>query len=365
MKFIAYSDPHNHPHQSYSKILPDGMNSRLVDIGRAVKTIYDAAEEIGCPVVSGGDTFQVKNSAHVIAFNEFSGILHRRSKVANPDQFDIINIGNHDMATHDGSRHALESLSYLPGIFIPHGASVSFAHWGEGIMFAIIPYPMEHGRFSEDKFRGMLKRAIEEVENAKPYTAILLGHLYTHELMKKHLDRGGDFSGKELMKHFDLVLLGHHHVHDVILGPTDKHGRTKKVVSIGSPIQLRADERGDKKGYIIVNTETLDFEFIPIESPEFHYFEGEKTIVPEKITGDFVSVKVKSKAEGTRVKTLLERHGVAEYRIEVVPEKKTARIDLTPGAKDEEIITKYLESEWGKTDLDHDRLKKIGLAYLS
>jgi len=223
----------------------------------------------------------------------------------------------------------------------------------------------QHGRFSAEKFKADLDAAIKRVTSAKPHTSILISHLFTNELMKKHLDREGDVSGKDLLEHFDLVLLGHHHIHDVILGDKDAHGRQKKVISIGSPVQLTAAERGEKKGYLIMDTETLDFDFIPLEAPKFHYFEGEKTIIPEKISGDFVNVKVKSKAEGTRVRAVLEKAGVAEYRIEIIPKKKASRIDLSPGAKDETIIDKFLGSEWGKTELDPARLKKLGQAYLS
>ncbi len=365
MKFIAYSDPHCHPHQSYSKILPDGMNSRLMDTVGAVRKIYDAGNKLNIPVVSGGDSFQIKNSVDVITNNEFEKIIRNRAKYANPHATDIINIGNHDTATHDGSRHALEPLSHLNGIFIPMKPITHFAIWGsENVMFSIIPYTMEYGRFSPDKFKACLDSAIKETARVKPRTSILLGHAYTHELMKKYLDRDGDIYGRELLKHFDLTLLGHHHVHDTIRGGTDGDGRIRKVVSIGSPIQLKADERGEKKGYLIIDTDTLGIEFVPLESPEFHHFDGEKAIIPEKISGDFVTVKVGSKAEHTRVKTLLERYGVAEYRIEVIPTKKETRIDLSPGAKDDEIVTKYLTSEWGKTDLNIDRLKTLGLEYL-
>ena len=364
MKFIAYSDPHAHPHQNYSKLLPDGMNSRLKNIVDVVREIYNAANRLKIPVISGGDMFQVKNSMHVLAYNEIAEILKARSRCER-EECDIICIGNHDIATHDGTRHALEPLIGLPGLLIPPDDQ-NLYHYSKDMqtIFVVIPYQMEHGRFSQDKFNKCLENAKHFLSDKDAETTVLISHLFTHELMKKHLDRDGDFSGAELLDIFDLVLLGHHHIHDVIEGPTDALGRTKKVISIGSPIQLRSDERGEKKGYLIIDTDDLTFEFVPIESPEFHLFDGEKAIVPEKIEGDFVTVKVKSKAEAARVEKVLERAGVAEYRIEVIPEKKTSRIDLVPGAKDDEIIDKYLASEWGKTDLDPALLKKKGMAYL-
>jgi len=369
MKFIAYSDPHIHPHQRYSKVLPDGMNSRLVDTIKVVDKIYADANELKMPVISGGDTFQVKGSVNVIAYNEMARIVTKRSYHTDALHPDIICIGNHDAATHDGSRHALEPLATLPGIIIPtetHTAPHFVYYSDESILFTVISYPMEHGRFSEDKFQAQLNTAQKTIAGlGEIKTKILVSHLFTHELMRAHLDRDGDFSAKELIKIFDLTLLGHYHIHHVIDGPKDHLGRPKKVVSIGSPIQITAAERGEKKGYLIIDTDTFDVELVPIESPGFHFFEGEKTIIPEKIAGDFVTVKVKSKAESTRVATLLERAGVAEYRIEIIPVKKTARIDLAPGAKDEEIIDKYIGSEWGKTELDASRLKATGIKYLS
>ena len=368
MKFIAYSDPHVHPHHSHSKVLPDGMNSRLVDTTNAVNEIYRAATEKHMPVIFGGDLFQVKNSMHVLAFNEMSKILRQRSRYTDPKRPDIMCIGNHDMATSDGTRHALEPFLSLPNIAIPNGDQNHYVVYPvENIFFAVIPYPMEYGRFSHEKFVKRLDQAITAKKKLPipPTTSILVSHFFTHELMKKHLDLDtGDVSGKELLKFFDLVLLGHHHIHDVITGKKHESGRIPKVISIGSPLQLRSDERGEDKGYLIIDTETLEFERVLLPSPKFHSFESLKSIVPEKIANDFVSVKVTSKAEYTKAERTLTEAGVASYRIELLPKKVESRIDLSTGAKDDTILTKFLGSEWGKTKLDQSKLKEIGLQYL-
>ena len=369
MKFIAYSDPHVHPHQSYSKALPGGMNSRLVDIIGALDQIYVYANENHLPVVCGGDIFQVKNAANVLSFNEVNKIFHHRSGYIQPGESDILCVGNHDEATHDGKRHALEPFSKLPGFCVPLSSDPMLVSWDKHkVIFVIIPYQMENGHFCLERFQTHLKKASADVsaECFNDRTKILVSHLFTNELMKKHLDRDGDFSGKKLLNSpFDLVLLGHHHVHDVIAGRPDDKGRSKKVISIGSPVQLTASERGDKKGFLVIDTDTLDFEFIPLAAPEFHYFDGEKTIITDKIKDDFVRVTVKSKAEATRVEKKLKTAGVAEYKIEIIPERKDSRIDITAGAKDEDIIPKYVESEWGKSELDTTELIKQGMKYLS
>ncbi len=377
MKFIAYSDPHIHPHQSYSKALPDGMNTRLKDALDAVSEIYEIAGKLGLPVVSGGDTFQIKNSIPVLAYTKMAEILKARSDfivASRTDRLhhqDVMCIGNHDMATHDGRCHALAPFRGLEGIEIPYQDCNHYINWvGESskTLISVIPYPMHHGKFNQDKFRQHIECADKVIAEIAPDTSILLSHLFTHELMKKHLGLDGEFSGLALLEHFDMVLLGHHHTHDIIEGPKDKRGRTKKVVSIGSPLQLKSSERGEKKGYLIVDTDTLGVEFHPLESPEFRAFDSLEalSIASDKGTkGHFVTIRVKSKAEAAKAEWIMAKAEPACYRIEIVPEAKALRIDLAPGAKDEEILGQYIGSDWGKTELDLNQLKKVGLSYLA
>jgi DNA repair exonuclease SbcCD nuclease subunit len=179
--------------------------------------------------------------------------------------------------------------------------------------------------------------------------------------MRKHLGIDGDTSGREMLEHFDLVLLGHHHVHDIIT----EEKSFRKVVSIGSPLQHTFGDRGEQKGFVVIDTGTLDVEFHELRTPRFTAFEGAKAIIPEEVEGGFVRVKVESKAEAAKAKKVLEKAGAASVVIEIIPKAKESRIDLTPGAKDTEILSKYVESEWGETNLDSKRLLQKGRKYLS
>ena len=64
----------------------------------------------------------------------------------------------------------------------------------------------------------------------------------------------------ELFDPFDIVFCGHIHTHEVI----------GKVVVVGSPLQNDQGDKGDKKGFLVYDTETKKLERIFTNYPEFY-----------------------------------------------------------------------------------------------
>ncbi|MBI9085479.1 MAG: hypothetical protein JEZ11_17920 [Desulfobacterales bacterium] len=360
MKIVAYSDPHSHEHKRHSWISGHGVNSRVEDITTAVQVVYDYADSINAPTVFGGDMFQIKGSVAVNGFNGIFDIIRRRGlRTAPVSLSDLMIPGNHDMSTTDGSKHALEPFANRRNVI----ATAPMLHsMGDNVTIAALPFPMENGKFSDRKFVANYKMLVEGLSSCAPgHRKILLSHCYTHELMAKHHGVSGDVTGKDLLVDFDVVLLGHHHIHDVIHGDDGR-----KVVSIGSMIQHTFNDVGEVRGFVVLDTETLEIEHIPIESRKFWAFTGESEISETKAAGSFVRVRVATKVEGERVRKKLESAGAASIVIEVIPVAvKTSRLDLEAGSKDEDIIQKYLDSEWCTTTLDKPELKKRAGKYLS
>lgn len=357
MKIVVYSDPHQHEYKSHAWVTGDGLNSRVEDVARSVKTVYDYADEIGAPVIFGGDMFQVKGTLSVTGFNEIYKIVSRRFDNGGLD--DIMIPGNHDMATGDGSRHALEIFN--EGDCRVFGEPTICRPW-DGVVVAAIPFPMVNGKFNDHKFVEGFNNCTREIEEHSEYagdTRILVSHCFTHELMGKHLGSLGDVKGEDLLEDFDIVLLGHHHIHDIIA-----KGK-KKLVSIGAPLQHTFNDVEETRGFVVIDTETLEAEHIPIESRKFWAFDGEKSISADKAAGGFVRCRVSSKAEGERVKKELTEAGAASVVIELIPKTpKKKRLDLEAGAKDSEILKKFLDSEYCETDLDKKRLLSLATEYL-
>ncbi len=358
MKLVAYADAHQHEYKNHAWLTEDGLNSRVVDVANAVNEVYAYADSIGAPVMFLGDMFQIKGNVAVTGFNEIYWIISRRFDPARKED-DLMIPGNHDMATADGSRHALEVLNQGHNIVVSKPTLLT--PW-PGVVVATIPYPLVNGKFNDRKFVAAYNTLAEQVAEYETGTfRILMAHCYTHELMGKHHGVAGDVSGADLLEAFDLVLLGHHHIHDVIEGPDGK-----KCVSVGALIQHTFNDVGDKRGFVEIDTETLKVTHHVIESRKFWAFEGEKEIIPEKAAGGFVRVRVGSKAEGERARKELEKAGAASISIEVIPKTpKKTRLDVEAGAKDDEIIKKFLDSEFCTTTLDKSDLLGRAKEYLA
>lgn len=356
MKIVAYSDPHQHDYKNHSWTTGSGLNSRVEDVAKTVSEVYEYADLIGAPVIFGGDMFQIKGSIPVAGFNEIYKIVSKRFKLTQPD---IMIPGNHDMASADGSRHALEVFHDGTNLVIDQPSVLS--PW-PNIVVAALPFPMKNGKFNIRKFVEGYNTCLSEVKDPKydGFFRILVSHCFTNELMAKYLGIAGDISGKDLLEDYNFVLLGHHHIHDVI---DNECGH--KCVSIGAPLQHTFNDVAEKRGFIVINTETMSVEHKPLQSRKFWAFSGESEISPEKAKGGFIRCRVSSKAEGDRARKKLEDAGAVSVVIELIPKTPVKkRLDLTTGAKDEEIIKKFIDSEYCETELHKPTLLTLANKYL-
>lgn len=348
MKIIFFADLHVHPFQQHAYVLPSGVNSRLqagIDVFRQIcdHAMNNNIENLVC----AGDLFHWKEKLDVVTFNSVVRLLADYPFL----RFYMIP-GNHDMASHDGSVHALEPFKMLPNVTV-FSDPVSFTGSIGGIHLALVPYMQTGGKFDLDRF----KDAVSKTAPKHGLTSVLVSHCYTHELMKKHHGLAGNVDAEYLAKDFDMVLLGHHHIHDTVVC----EGR--QVVSIGAPIQQRISDAGMETGFLVLNTVDMSLERVRTHGPEFAAVDAEE-LDPEKIAENFVRVRVSSKQEEERVRAELEKLGAASVAIEVIPASSGTRIDIAPGSNDSDLIDKYLSSSWGKTKLDHSRLKELALSYL-
>lgn len=354
MRFGVFSDLHAHAYDAHASTLAGGMNSRLQDCCDALEKIIDHCQEEAIKhVLFLGDLFHIMGEIKVQAFNRIFGLI----ALAESIHFLMIP-GNHDFASENGSEHALEPFKALKNVTVfdrPKVVTLTEHAADPKVQVGFVP-------FIRDRATLVKEIRILEYEDSK-VPKVLACHAYTHELMRKYTGREGDISAEELAEKADLVLLGHHHVHEIITLATD-HSKNKQVVSVGTPLQHTFGERGFATGFIVVDTDTLKVEHIPIKTPEFKAFTGVKEIKADEVEGNFVRIKVAGKEEAKKAKDALEAAGAASIAIEIIPEAKESRIDLEPGLDDLEVIRRYTESEWGKHEFGSDRLIAVGQEYL-
>lgn len=347
MKMIFFADPHIHPFQQHSHILPGGINSRLragIDVLRQICD-YAMDQDIHY-VVCAGDLFHWKEKLDVQSLNMVMDLL---------GDYQLLSFyflpGNHDMASHDGSVHSLSPLSLRNNVIIidkPVGINIG------GVYFAFVPYIQTNGKFDKEKFVN----ACRDVVNKAASKSVLVSHCYTDDFMQKHYGIAGNVAAQDLVAEFGLALLGHLHLHDTVSFPDGR-----RVVSIGAPIQQRISDAGMETGFLVLETDDLSLQRVSTHGPEFASV-ASSTIDPSEVKDNFVRVRVASKAEEEKVRVELEKLGAASVSVEVVPVVNESRIDITPGSKDTDLFSKYLSSPWGKTKLDHARLTKMALGYL-
>lgn len=249
MKAVLVADLHLKTTDPNGKILPSGLNSRLVDKMNNLKSAIDRAikEEVDYFIILG-DVFDKINPPEVLRdlfFETIAPLFKAQIPI-------IILVGNHDTdfkihsfmadqkfisaleATGDQFKIISEpteiDLGGTPSVFVPYN------HPDE-IMKFLVSYRASKGK-------------------------LLLGHFD----VKGALVGGTEFAmqngvPQNLLDGFRYSFLGHYH----------KHQRTKKWMYIGSGSIVDWGEAEDKKGYVLLTDEgKLNITFI--QYPERTFF---------------------------------------------------------------------------------------------
>jgi len=225
-------------------------------------------------LVIGGDILHGKSVIHAIAqdimidfFTEFEDML----------LFYVID-GNHDLSGKgDSVVSALKTLKNTPNVrWI--GFSETYHLKEEDILF--VPYSYNLPQIVNDN-------------KAK----ILISHFGLNEgMLNSGLSIISDVSMKELTGRYELVLLGHYHKPQEIITPNIS------LYYVGSLIQLDWGEKGDEKRFLIVDSDTLDVQSIPITQYKKH-IELELTADNKN---DIFKLAKKARENGDHVKVIMK-----------------------------------------------------------
>jgi DNA repair exonuclease SbcCD nuclease subunit len=251
--YAISSDQHHHNWSAFSKVNPDGVNSRLRIIldenERAARTVKAAG---GNQMFLAGDLFHVRGKIEPSVFNptveSFERICGDVGVYAIP--------GNHDLEGRDASKlgNAMQSLANIPNFQVATEPKV---------VGDVIVYPWYHDL---NELRAQLKK------DAHPNLDAII-HAPVNGVLEGLPDHG--LNADELAAYgFRRIFAGHYHDHQVLAGG--------KVISIGATTHQTWSDVGTKAGFLLVYKDRI--EHVPSQAPQFVDL-NEKAVTEADING--------------------------------------------------------------------------------
>lgn len=271
-KALIISDIHLHRWQYGSTVTEQGYNSRLVDQIQYLATLPYSVDEDIKHIICLGDLFHTNQTVHAEVLQLASSVMEY---YANADiKFHCL-VGNHDMASRDGTIHSLDWLK-------PYGTVINthMVFSIEGRQISALPY-------TEDI------RKLEQFFVPSMNSELVL----LHQGVNLHENRGSAWVLNEIFKkemvpdHVKRVLTGHYHK------PCDEG----KISIVGSPMQHNWSDYDDAaRGAILLDLDSLEIERVENKfSPKFLKVDWNE---PEGVDNCFVKIAncPKDKMEKTR-----------------------------------------------------------------
>jgi len=293
------------------------LPERLHSIKSALYEVGQYCKEYGIgTIVIGGDVLHGKSIIYAIAQDLMLDFFRDNSHI----EFYVID-GNHDISGKgETAVSALRSLENVPGITWIGHKDLCYRKTDEDILF--VPYSYKVPEIiTQNKAR------------------ILVSHFGLNEgVLNSGLSIVSDVALKDLIGRYELVLLGHYHK------PQEIIREDIKLYYGGSIIQLDWGEKGDEKRFLVVNTDTLDVQSIPITNYKKH-IEIELTVENKdeafelarkaKQDGDHVKVIMKEKVDLTPI--------AGEFNVVDKTEHDVTDRGISSSMSKDDIIRRYLE----------------------
>ena len=240
----------------------------------------------------------------------------------------IFIVGNHDIYNKD--------YDTLIDTFTPLGKVIKEYEEIEldGKVCGFLPYAMKEEQLPENKDAQWL------------FTHLSIANFSfdnAYHATEKHAFR------EELFEDYSLVFTGHFH----------RHQYRKNIIYVGSPIQLYRGEIGQNKGFIVLDTNTENWEFIEYtDAPKYIeiYSKDIQNIKSLEVKGNFAVVYIDEKIQDfAKLRYVLYELGV----VDVIPIflKEEGEV-ITEAQIQESSDLEYITKEFiGQvTDVDSDKL---------
>src|SRR3989338_3407705 len=360
MKILFASDFHIHPHDDFSFILPDGMNSRLADCLSVIDRVGSLYERYDCDsVVFCGDLFHTPRS---VPTDVLQYTYDRLSALARNVKHMVIVAGNHDKGVFAKDATQATSVS----IFRDLPNTTVFANKPEvfncgKVSIAILPYLI--GDNVAKEFISLVKGFCSSPANTRN---LVVTHAQLAEATcgPNEIRLKSQFKVADWLKTgaVDYILAGHHH---------HPQRMAEQAITIGSPIQHNMLDRGDKRGIVIYDSKTNTTQRVWLKCNKFFLYEinSEKDLslvdLPS-VKDNYVRVMLRTEViSNDRVRNMLEKAGVRRCEVKLALPKEAHVKDqmltdqfISCGNVDG-IIVAFAEKTCPK-ELDKTRLVEIG-----
>ena len=311
MKVIIYSDLHLYNHH---KLL---INSETALDFLSFIRDYAQRKQINT-LICAGDFFHTK--ARVYAPHAIQAWL-RIKDIYKAGITHYMLVGNHDMSNPNTT---MNSILFVYGDYVKIIPDYVFKDF-DGTRLHFLS-------FSQQKFEDFIY-----AENKKN---ILIGHLdIMGFIMSNGIPARAGYRVNDF-EQFDLVFSGHYH----------KHQQKKNVTYIGSVFQTSFGERDQEHGFIVLDTETTEWEFIKYrKAPEYKIFDINEAEDLDKLPAKNCFVRVRLR--NNQINKFILRDKLFEkgaISVEVIPPEDVKEIETyyndALSNDPEEIASAYLDS---------------------
>ena len=317
MKFAFIADIHLSRYGQDKLEDESNLPERLHSISTALREVAEYCISHDIPtIIIGGDILHGKSIIYAIAQNIMIDFFTDYGKVI---EFWVID-GNHDLSgKSEDVVSALKSIQSTPSVnWISHDMTWRI---GDGDVL-LIPYSYN------------VPQIVKE-NKAK----ILISHFGLSEgVLNSGMSIISDISMSNLIGKYELVLLGHYHKPQEIIRDDIS------LYYVGSLIQLDWGEKGEEKRFLIVDTDTLQVDSIPIS----HYRKHIEIEVNNDNKDDVLKAAQQAKDDGHHVKVVMkEKIDLTKFRddFNIVDKTETDITDrgITSSMSQEDRIRRYLE----------------------
>lgn len=362
MRIVCYSDIQYNNWEEFSKTLPNGLNSRFQDQLNVQDEIFEfakAQKATGDDVllIHTGDLFE--SLTEKISKQVFLNVFDKFATFSKEGIPIILLVGNHDWLDKTETSHIIEPFREIENVLIVDKSMVQYV---DNVALGFIPYT------SKD-FRERVKDVRNEITESSHWPEFK--YLFTHQGVNGAKVGPRDIILKSEYSHYDfcidffnVVFNGHYHKMQVY---------EAGFVIVGSSIQKDFGERGDPKGFWLLDTKADPQrpKYYKTSSPKFfkvqindikdlEYIHSNAMFVSER---DFLWV-LSSGPKEDEIREVLKTPNQDHIRIDIEQRKEQrTRTDISLNMAVEDQIRRAIEfmlHQSGK-ELDADKLVSIAM----
>lgn len=281
-------------------------------------------------VIVLGDIFDSRDLINVKIMNEVYKLF------TNDFQFHII-VGNHDLYhTNSNDITSLKFLHKFSNVLL-YSDIIEINFWNKKILF--VPWVIDEHEFCKS------------IDSYSADYVMCHADINGFNMTREKISDNQGMSANSF-SNFSKVFSGHFHAFQ------NKQFDKTLITYVGSPYQLNRGDIGDKRGFIILDTDTDTFEFIEnTVSNKFIKIEYPNEIIESELENNFVDIIVDEKLLGDDVNKYLDKINKIKLADEchIIVRKDQSYLDDTiqldvESKSIQQILTDYVDIQDGVED---------------